>query len=104
MFKRQDVIVTLWMTFLTIVAWISFGIYHIWTTSTLSEIDISAISTIDPNFDTNTINMLKNREMINPIYHITENKKDASTKVASDEANISPIPTANVILQISGAP
>jgi hypothetical protein len=89
MFKRKDVIVTLWMTFLTVVAWIGFGIYHIWTTSTISEIDISAISPINPNFDTSVINSLKSRENVAPLYNL--NKSSASaTLPTSQSGNIVP--------------
>ena len=79
MFKRKDVIVTLWMTFLTVVAWIGFGIYHIWITSTISAIDVSAISTINPNFDTGVINVLKSRENVAPLYSLNESSASATT-------------------------
>src|SRR5438552_17883925 len=90
MFKRKDVIITLWMTFLTVAAWIGFGIYHIWTTSTISEIDVSAISPINPNFDTGVINALKARENVAPLYSLFESSASRSTSV---RANILPSPT-----------
>ena len=101
MFKRRDVIVTLWMTFLTIVAWIGFGIYHIWITSTISEIDVSAISSIDPNFDMDIINAFRNREMVSPLYHFDD--KTASGP-ASVGAKTLPSPTEEIIPQPSRSP
>ncbi len=83
MFKRRDVIVTLWMTFLTVVAWIGFGIYHIWITSTINEIDVSAISPIDPNFDMSIINALKNREMVSPLYHFADKADSETASIAA---------------------
>ena len=101
MFKRRDVIVTLWMTFLTVVAWIGFGIYHIWTTSTINEIDVSAISPIEPNFDMGIINALKNREMVSPLYHFDDK---AASGTASVGAKALPSPTEEIIPQLSRSP
>jgi hypothetical protein len=83
MFKRKDVIITLWMTFLTVVAWIGFSIYHIWVTSTISAIDVSAISPINPNFDTGVINALKSRENVAPLYNLTENSASPTVSVGA---------------------
>lgn len=105
MFKRQDVIIILWMTFLTVAAWIVFGIYHTWTTSTISEIDVSAISPIDPNFDMSAIDALRDREVVSPLYRFAGKDKTEEANIASEEAEIIPSPQFNeVLLQVSGAP
>ena len=103
MFKRKDVIVTLWMTFLTIAAWIGFGIYHIWTTSTISQIDISAISPINPNFDTSVINSLKSRENVAPLYNLD---KGSASQSASEVEKTLPSQTASseAKVQATGSP
>lgn len=100
MFKRKDVIATLWMTFLTVVAWIGFSIYHIWITSTISAIDVSTISPISPDFDTNVINTLKSRETITPLYNFTGK---VAPETASLAAKTLPPPTETTP-QLSGAP
>ena len=55
MFKRKETLIVLWLTFITVVSWIGFSIYHIIVTSTISEELQLQITPIDPNFDTDTI-------------------------------------------------
>jgi hypothetical protein len=71
MFKR-DMLIILLMTFITIAAWIGFNIYHIIVTSTISEELQAQITAINPNFDLDTINKLKSRKSIEPLYQITD--------------------------------
>ncbi len=68
MFKRKDVIFILWLTFITVAAWVGFNIYHIAVTSTIDEELQVQITPIDPNFDIDTIDALKSREKIDPLY------------------------------------
>ncbi len=46
-------------TFLTVLAWIGFDVYHAITTSTISPIQQELIKPLDPKFDTATISKLK---------------------------------------------
>lgn len=87
MTKQKETLVILWLTFLTVVAWVSFSIYHIWVTSTISEIDAQAITPIDPKFNTATIDKLKSREVIEPLYQFNEKVKE-NTATPSAEAII----------------
>lgn len=100
MFKRKETIIILWMTFVTVAAWIVLSIYHIWVNSTISPIDASAIAPIDPKFDMNTINKLRMRERVEPLYQFNESSEG---KEASKEAEISPS-TESVNPQVSQAP
>lgn len=88
MFKQKDVLIILWMTFITTVAWIGFNIYHAIVTSTISEELQMQILPIDPNFDMATINKLKSREKIEPLY-----KYQGSYGEASSAAAVSVTPT-----------
>lgn len=56
---RKEVLVILIATFITIIAWVGFDILH-----TRAEVDIDpkwqqAAEPLDPNFDTNIINLTK---------------------------------------------
>jgi hypothetical protein len=110
MLKRRDVLIILWMTFITVVAWIGFSIYHISVTSTIKDIDASAIAPIDPNFDMGTINKLKSREKVEPVYQFSETTAEnvatpsASGSNATETAEISPTPIVSGIPQVSGTP
>lgn len=101
MFKQKETLIILWLTFFTVVAWISLNIYHIWATSQISDIDASAITPIDPTFDTNTINKLKAREAIEPLYQLEESPED---NTASQEAQLTPSPTESTVPQVSVQP
>jgi hypothetical protein len=83
MFKRKDVIFILLLTFITTVAWIASNIYHIIVTSTINEELQTQITQIDPNFDTETIELLKGRERIEPLYQFRDtNAGDTATATA----------------------
>lgn len=58
MTNRQILFLSL-LTFLTVLAWIGFDVYHVVTTSTIKTIDQEMIRVLDPKFDTNTILELK---------------------------------------------
>lgn len=94
MFKQKETLFILWMTFLTVVVWIGLSIYHIWVTSTISDIDAASIIPINPKFDTVTINKLKTRQTVEPIYQFSETtQEDTATPAAQ-----TPVP------QVSGEP
>lgn len=58
--------------FVIVVAWIAFSIYHNFTTSRVSDSLTTQIQTINPTFDTNTINNLKQRVKVVPIFDVTK--------------------------------
>lgn len=68
MFKRRDTIFLLGMMFLTVVAWVGFTIYHIAVTSTIEEEIQVQIVPINPNFDSVTLDNLKKRNAVAPLY------------------------------------
>lgn len=69
--NRRQVLIILIPTFLFVVFWIIFSIYHSIVTSTISENVDMQITPISPNFDTKTIENLKKREKATPIYEIS---------------------------------
>lgn len=46
-------------TFLTVIAWIAFDIYHFSTVSTLSPVQLELIKPLNPTFDTQVFIDLK---------------------------------------------
>ena len=57
--------------FILIVAWISFNIYHNAVKSTIPENLNIQIFPITPFFDTKTIEKIKNRQRVVPLYEST---------------------------------
>lgn len=68
--KQKDILFVLISSFVVVVAWIAFNIYHIWATSTVSEDIQLQLTPISPNFDPQTIQQLKLRENINPLFDL----------------------------------
>jgi hypothetical protein len=87
--KRNDILLILIPSFIFALAWIGFSIYHNVITSTISEPLSVQITPITPTFDTQTIDSLKNRENVAPLY-------DLST--AAENVSPTPVPTAPVII------
>jgi hypothetical protein len=91
MFKQKETLIILWMTFVTVVAWVSLNIYHIWVTSTISNIDAASILPIDPKFDTNIIDKLKTREIVEPLYQFNvTSQENAASQEAQAQVTIEP--------------
>lgn len=85
--RRKDVLIILIPTFIFVIVWVVSSIYHNAKTSTISESVNADIAQISPNFDTKTIDELKKRQAVTPIYDIsgssvqTEVTKTLTTEV-----------------------
>ena len=92
--KQKDILFIIISSFIVVVAWIGFNIYHIKVTSTVSEHVQDQLNPIDPTFDQQTMQELKNRENINPLFEQTQTAtQSATTPTPSEE--ISPSPSQN---------
>jgi len=69
--KKNDILLILVPSFIFVLAWIGFSIYHNVVTSTISESLSMQITPITPTFDTSVIDSLKNREKVTPIYELS---------------------------------
>lgn len=58
--KQRDLILIAVFTFITVVAWIIFGVYHTRVTSTITPALQQRIEPIEPRFDTRVIDSIKN--------------------------------------------
>lgn len=83
--KRKDILLILVPTFIFVVFWIIFSINHTINTSTISNVESVQIAPIAASFDKKTLDTLKKREIVTPIYEIT----GASTT----NPDLSPTPT-----------
>lgn len=81
--KQKDILLLVVPTFILVVAWIVFSIYHNWGTSTIPEALNIQITPIEGKFDKETIDNLKKREKVLPVFEATG---EASVNVATEEA------------------
>lgn len=91
--KQRDVLFLVISTFVLIVAWIGFSIYHNLVSSTITKPVGENIAPINPSFDTKIIDVLKERKNIEPIF---QTKSNEATESASIENIIQPSPTLPV--------
>lgn len=79
--KQKDLLLLLVPFFIMVVAWVIFNIYHSSVTSTISDTLNIQIKPINPTFDKKSIEAIKNRDNVEPIYDL------------SNSSLASPIPT-----------
>ena len=60
--NRKEIAVIAIIIFLTVTAWVIFGIYHAQTASTLSQKELQQVVPLTPTFDNDIIKKLKGRE------------------------------------------
>ena len=87
--KQKDILLIIVPTFVVIVFWIIFSIYHSFISSTISQPLDTQIKPIAPTFDTKTLDDLKNRSRVDPVYDLSGN----ATSSANVSAEASPTPT-----------
>jgi hypothetical protein len=89
--KRKDILLLLVPSFIFVMLWTVFNIYHSYINSTISEVLNIQISPISANFDTNTINDLKQRQNVSPLFEVNSSSiADRSESSGSAELNNPP--------------
>ncbi len=94
--KQKDILFLLISTFIIVILWVIFSVYHNYILSTISEPIQMQIVPISPNFDTKAIDKLKKREKISPSYTIENTQVSISpspSPIASSTPT--PVPVAN---------
>jgi len=94
--KHKDIILLLISASFLTVVWVAFNIYHNSVLSTTPEILEKETLPLNPNFDEKTINKLKERKKVSPIYNLKDPSPSPVELTPSPEAspageNITPI-------------
>ncbi|SRR6266568_6928300 len=97
--KQKDILFILISSFIVVVAWIGFNLYHIWATTTVSQDVQVELTPIDPVFDPQTIQQLKLRENINPLF---ESHASSSASLHPQVTQSPPAPSPTPL--VSGIP
>ncbi|MBI2031517.1 MAG: hypothetical protein HYT08_02770 [Candidatus Levybacteria bacterium] len=69
--KQRDILLILIPTLFLVVLWVIFNIYHNSVNSTVSKNIAAEVVPIDPDFDFQTIENLKKRDIIQPVYELS---------------------------------
>ncbi len=89
--KRKDILIILIPSLIVVILWVIFSVFHNYINSTIpNDINMQILS-INPDFDTDTINKIKSRSTIDPIYTFEQSTVDE----ASLDENPSPTPSVN---------
>ena len=59
--NSRDSLILAVLTFITVIVWIASDIYHASVTSTLTDVEKKLMVPLDPSFDQQVINKLKER-------------------------------------------
>lgn len=102
--KQKDILFILISSFVVVIFWIGFNLYHIWVTSTISENIQLQLEPIDPTFDKNAMQQLRLREQISPAFGQIASQS-ALTPTPQEASSPTPItdvtPTATDASQIT---
>lgn len=60
--SNKDLLILSILTFITVLAWIAFDVYHAATTSTITPLQKELIEPLSPSFDQEVILKIKGRE------------------------------------------
>lgn len=63
-------------TFITVVAWIGFNVYHNLTSSTISETESLEIAPLETTFNQQTIQSLSERQKVEPIFQLSSQQEE----------------------------
>lgn len=89
--KRGEIIFTLTSGFILVVAWIVFNLYHASASSSISETLNTQTLPITPNFDMTTVDRIKNRSKIQPVYQLQTSQASSSSQSGSLSTTPTPV-------------
>lgn len=95
--KKREIIFILGSTFIVVIAWVAFSIYHNFVTSTIPDALSIIIAPIGKSFDIATIENLKSRQRIIPISQsdllLQQQPTPKPTQEATLQPTVQPTPT-----------
>jgi hypothetical protein len=100
--RQKEIIIILASIFVLSMIWIGFNLWHNAVTSTISQPLNADIQDISPDFNTNSIQILKKRTYIDPLYSVSGQKDETSTTEATPLATAAAVPTVPLQASTSG--
>ncbi len=100
--KQRDFLIILIPAFILTILWVFFSIYHNYVTSTIKDPLTFQIIPIDGKFDRLTIENIKSRQRIDPLYElltlpVTESAESLEEElIPTDTPQPSPTPTEEI--------
>jgi hypothetical protein len=91
--KQSDILFILISSFIVVFAWIAFTLYHIHITSTISRHIQYQLTPVNPTFNQQVIQGLKDREDINPQF----GEQQSSSQTAAQSGQAAPTPPTSEI-------
>lgn len=91
--QQRDILFILISSFIVVAAWISFNIYHIYITSTISQNLQLQLLPINPNFDANTIQQLRTRENVAGQFTMQQQQQQQTGSGSAEVGTTGPTPT-----------
>ncbi|MBI2420673.1 MAG: hypothetical protein HYV38_01155 [Candidatus Levybacteria bacterium] len=87
--KQKDIFLILIPSFIMVVLWVIFSIYHNLVSSTISKPLSVQIQPIEPDFNRSVIKEIKERKKVDPIYEsLIQNSNTQLTQEASDSGDL----------------
>jgi len=90
--KQKELTYIAVSVFLLILMWIIFSIYHNSVTSTITPLVNTQIIPISPTFDTRTVDNLKKRESVSPIFEFEGTSATPTTESAVSSQSAKTLP------------
>lgn len=95
--RQHDILFILVSSFIVVVAWIGFNIYHIYATSTISQHIQYQLTPVSPSFNQQVIQQLKNREDVNPLFEQQGVASQSASISQASSLSSGELPTPSVI-------
>lgn len=102
--KQRDILLILIPTFLLVILWVIFNIYHNSIESTVSKTVTSEVIPINPDFDFQTIESLKKREIVQSLYEIKPSNSSSPIPTGVETSSSSAIQEPTITQQPEPSP
>lgn len=95
--KQKDILLLIIPGFFLIIIWVIFSIYHNSVTSTIPENLTLQIAPIIPTFDKTTIEVLKKRTQVTPIFELSKSSSQTATPTPAGQSPLGGANQNNII-------
>lgn len=91
--QKKEILILFASTFIIVLVWIIFNVYHNSVKSTISEKLNFQIQDIDPGFDNQTLEELKQRKKVVPLFEFESSTSSSATSILDIVENPEILPT-----------